>query len=225
MISSLKKYFDRMENSVSPLDASISYDQYCDLDLSVSNHDLNTFEITDPRACQQYIDLILENSRAIVAHGGYLEKRNLYSDKSSFSNKTTFRDIHLGVDFWTAAGTKVVTPLEGKVHSFQNNASIGDYGPTIILKHEFEGLVFHTLYGHLSLEAIANLKVGQEFEKGAAIATLGTPDINVNYAPHLHFQIVLDMEGMRGDYPGVCSADTLDFYSKNCPNPNLLLKM
>lgn len=225
MISSLKKYFEGMENAVSPLDASISYDKYCVLDLSVANQDLNTFAITDPSACQEYIDQILKKNNAIVAYGGYLEKRNLYSDKSSFSNETTIRDIHLGVDFWTAAGTKVVTPLNGKVHSFNNNTSTGDYGPTIILQHEVEGHVFHTLYGHLSLDAIAHLKVGQEFEKGATIASLGTPDINVNYAPHLHFQIVLDMEGMKGDYPGVCSSDTLDFYSKNCPNPNLILKI
>jgi len=225
MISSVKKHFERMENSISPLDASISYDHYCALDLSVSNQDLNAFEITDPSACQQYIDQILKKNSAKVAYGGYLEKRNLYRDKSSFSNKTALRDIHLGVDFWTAAGTKVVAPLDGKVHSFQNNTTVGDYGPTIILQHEIEGLVFHTLYGHLSLEAIANLHIGQDFEKGAAIATLGTSAINVNYAPHLHFQIIIELEGMKGDYPGVCSTDTVDFYSKNCPDPNLLLNL
>ena len=28
-----------------------------------------------------------------------------------------------------------------------------------------------------------------------------------------------------GDFPGVCSPETLEFYSKNCPDPNLLLQI
>lgn len=225
MISSLKEYFGNTENPVAPLDEHFSYDQFYPLDLSVSNRELDTIDIIDPKACQQYIDDILEKNQAKIAYGGYLEKRNLYNDTSSFSNEGTLRNIHLGIDFWTPAGTKVVAPLKGKVHSFQNNTTAGDYGPTIILKHLVEGFVFHTLYGHLSLHSIENIQIGQEFEKGTPIATLGTTDINVNYAPHLHFQIIIDMQGMKGDYPGVCSNEKLEFYTQNCPNPNLLLNI
>lgn len=225
MISSFKRICSRQAPVGSVLEKGISIDQYCTLDLSVSNVAIADIDISDPKQCQTYIDQVLINNNAIVAYGGYLEKRNLYGGRPSFTKNGTARNIHLGLDFWTAAGTKVMAPLMGKVHSFQNNAKSGDYGPTIILSHEVEGVVFYSLYGHLSLHSIANLYVGQEFEKGTAIGTLGTPDINVNYAPHLHFQIILDMEGMQGDYPGVCSVDTLDFYAKNCPDPNLLLKM
>lgn len=225
MISSLKEYFDSRVNPFSPLDTSISLYAFCALDLSVFNADLDSIDITKPETCQQYIDDVLKKMNSNVAFGGYLEKRKLYSDKSSFSNEGSLRNIHLGIDFWTAAGTMVVTPLKGKIHSFQNNKTIGDYGPTIILQHEIDGLIFHTLYGHLSIESIENINVGQEFEKGDTLATLGTADINVNYAPHLHFQIIIDMEGMKGDYPGVCSEDKLEFYGQNCPNPNLLLKI
>jgi len=49
--------------------------------------------------------------------------------------------------------------------------------------------------------------------------------INGDYAPHLHFQIIIDMEEKTGDYPGVCSENKLEFYKNNCPNPNLLLKI
>lgn len=222
MISSLKPYFDDHGSAIIPLDDSITRDQFCSLDLSVSNKNINSVDITNLKICQQYIDDILEKNAARVAYGGYLEKRNLYIDKSSFSEVEASRNIHLGIDFWTVAGTKVITPLNGKVHSFKNNRTIGDYGPTIILIHEIEGFIFHTLYGHLSLQSIENIQVGQEFEKGITLATLGTPDINVNYAPHLHFQIIIDMEGMQGDYPGVCSEDKLEFYTKNCPDPNIL---
>jgi hypothetical protein len=205
------------------LDNAITLDQYCALDLGMTNTALHHIRIANPDICQDYIDSVLDKCQAKVACGGYLEKRNLYSDNDNFSHDEIQRNIHLGVDFWTIAGTRVLTPLKGKVHSFQNNKAIGDYGPTIILEHEFEKTRFHTLYGHLSLESLENLSIGNIFEAGETIATLGTPDINVNYAAHLHFQIIIDMEGKKGDYPGVCSEDNLDFYSKNCPNPNLLL--
>jgi hypothetical protein len=41
----------------------------------------------------------------------------------------------------------------------------------------------------------------------------------------LHFQIINDMQGKKGDYPGVSSKKELAFYKKNCPDPNLLLKI
>lgn len=209
--------------TVSILDVSIPIDQYCTLDLSSNNIDLEQLDITNPTICQSYIDSVLQENIAQVAYGGYLEQRNLYSNKSSFSSEESTRNIHLGIDFWSKAGTKVIVPLKGKVHSFYNNTTIGDYGPTIVLEHKLQSFTFYTLYGHLSLVSLENLSVGKDFNKGDCLGTLGTVDINVNYAPHLHFQIIIDMEGKKGDYPGVCSLDTLDFYSKNCPNPNVLL--
>ncbi|PTS92192.1 peptidase M23, partial [Flavobacterium sp. HMWF030] len=82
-----------------------------------------------------------------------------------------------------------------------------------------------TLYGHLSLESIENLSVGTFFNKGEQIGTLGSSDINGDYAPHLHFQIIHNIEAYSGDYPGVCSTNDLNFYIENCPDPSLLLKI
>jgi murein DD-endopeptidase MepM/ murein hydrolase activator NlpD len=67
--------------------------------------------------------------------------------------------------------------------------------------------------------------VGEIINKGEQIATLGLPPINGDYAPHLHFQIIIDMEGKTGDYPGVCNEKMLSYYIINCPNPNFLLKI
>ena len=205
------------------LDPSILSNKYCLLNLSHDNDDLIGIDVTNPALCQSYIDEVLIKQEGLVAYGGYLEKRNIYNDKSNFSSEQNSRNIHLGIDFWSKAGTKVIVPITGKVHSFQNNTSIGDYGPTIILEHQLQEFTFHTLYGHLSIASLRNLYIGKEFKAGDCLATLGEVAINVNYAPHLHFQIIIDMEGEKGDYPGVCSVETLEFYSKNCPNPNLLL--
>ncbi|WP_299796110.1 peptidoglycan DD-metalloendopeptidase family protein [uncultured Maribacter sp.] len=208
------------------LDATISSDLYVPLNLSKYNEDLIDLDITNHVVCQSYIDDVLKNKQGTIAYGGYLEQRNLYSDKEGFtSNNKPVRNIHLGIDFWCDAGTKVIVPLDGKVHSFKNNATIGDYGPTIILEHLFNDITFYTLYGHLAVDSLLDLYIGKDFKAGEILATLGKPDINVNYAPHLHFQIIHDLEGNEGDYPGVCAEGRLSFYKENCPDPNVLLKL
>lgn len=208
------------------LDSIIPLDEYVPLDLSSTNREIETLDITNPEICQGYINKVLKLSRGRIAYGGYLEKRNLYADKANFSgNPAQQRTIHLGVDYWCEAGTTVLVPLAGTVHSFKNNSTIGDYGPTIILVHQLHGHTFYTLYGHLSLESMEGLYAGKQFKAGTILAKLGSPDINVNYAPHLHFQIIRDINGYAGDYPGVATTLDLDYYKKNCPDPNILLKI
>ena len=196
------------------------------MDLAVSNPDLNKFELNNIAAFETYLGQQRKKFDSKIAFGGYLEKRNLYQRSSLFKYKDTEeRNIHIGIDLWTQAGTAVICPLDGLIHSFKNNTSIGDYGPTIILKHQLENDVFYTLYGHLSLESLENLKTGMSFKKGQQLASLGNPSENGDYAPHLHFQIIKNIADYDGDYPGVCSESDLDFYLQNCPNPNLLLKI
>ena len=223
LLQTLKSY---SKESISILDTTIKIDDYVPLDLSKNNTELVGLDITDHTVCQDYIDKILKDNHAGIAYGGYLEQRNLYSDKNSFSSSNKpIRDIHLGIDFWCTAGTSVIVPIDGKVHSFKNNNIIGDYGPTIILEHVSNNVTFYTLYGHLSIDSLNELERGKEFKAGDKLAVLGTSDINVNYAPHLHFQIIRDLEGNAGDYPGVCTKADLYHYKENCPDPNILLKL
>jgi len=211
--------------SIPVLDGTLGSQNYVLLDLSTSNQEISEIDIADPIQCQDYIDAKLNKRGAAIAYGGYLEKRKLYSDKPEFTNDGLTRNIHLGMDFWAGAGTNVLSPLSGKVHSFKNNSKHGDYGPTIILEHELEKLKFYTLYGHLSVGSLDGLYQGKQFHQEEILGSLGSPEENVGYAPHLHFQLILDMQGNYGDYPGVCSEQDLDYYSKNCPDPNLLLKI
>lgn len=212
------------QEPIAIVDASIPFEKYTSLDLSVTNPDITGIDIGNPETCQTYIDSVLASNGAHVAFGGYLEQRSLYSNNPNFNlDGTAIRNIHLGVDFWTKSGTKVLAPLEGVVHSFKNNAMTGDYGPTIVLQHVVQDIPFYALYGHLSLTSLDGLFIGKQFQKGHVIGTLGTPDINVNYAPHLHFQIIQDIGMYKGDYPGVCTTKDLEYYKENCPNPLLLL--
>jgi murein DD-endopeptidase MepM/ murein hydrolase activator NlpD len=208
------------------IDSTIPYSQYTPLDLSVSNLELNQLNISNAVEFETFIESHLVKNKAYVAYGGYNEIRNLYKRSTAFNDlNTDERNIHIGLDLWIKAETPVLAALDGKVHSFQYNNNLGDYGPTIILEHQLENHVFYTLYGHLSLESIASIKIGDFFNKGKQIATLGHPTVNGDYAPHLHFQIIKNLKENFGDYPGVCSKSNLDYYLENCPDPNLLLKI
>ncbi|MFS4418293.1 peptidoglycan DD-metalloendopeptidase family protein [Maribacter sp. 2307ULW6-5] len=219
-------FFSGMGRTPRVLDAGIPLSRYVPLDLSVDNRELAVVNITDPAACEAYVAQVLQENNGTVAYGGYLERRNLYRDKTQFGDGAgPARNIHLGVDFWCTAGTLVLAPLDGAVHSFQNNGGKGDYGPTLILEHRYAGTSFFTLYGHLATASLEGLFVGKPFRAGEPLGALGTAKENGNYAPHLHFQLIWDMGDLRGDYPGVASQADLHFHRKNCPDPNLLLKL
>lgn len=204
----------------------IDYNDYIALDLSISNLELQNHKLETAQDYEIFIQNHLDKNQAKIAFGGYIETRNLYKRSTVFKNETTEeRNIHIGLDLWINEAATIHAALAGKIHSFQNNTALGDYGPTIILEHKIEGIVFHTLYGHLSEASLLGKKVGDVVTQGEQIATLGLPPINGDYAPHLHFQIIIDMEEKIGDYPGVCSEKKLEFYKNNCPNPNLLLKI
>jgi murein DD-endopeptidase MepM/ murein hydrolase activator NlpD len=208
------------------IDKSISKDDYVSIDLSEKNSDLLEIETDNAEVFEGFIENYLSKNNSKVAYGGYIETRNIYKRSTVFKNNNSEeRNIHIGLDLWIKAGTNVLAALDGKIHSFQNNTALGDYGPTIILEHTIEDCTFYTLYGHLSSKSLDDKVLGTKVTKGQIIGNLGSPPINGDYAPHLHFQIIKDLEGKKGDYPGVCSQNKLDFYKNNCPDPNLLLKI
>ncbi|MEC5156553.1 peptidoglycan DD-metalloendopeptidase family protein [Chryseobacterium sp. MP_3.2] len=214
------------QKDVKVIDSSIDYKNYIAFDLSAKHTDQLNLDLTDSEKFEGFVENHLAENKAKVAFGGYLEHRNLYKRSETFNDKNTDeRNIHIGLDLWIKAGTSVLSALDGKIHSFQNNTAFGDYGPTIILEHEIEDVSFYTLYGHLSLESLEGKKEGQFVKEGEKIAELGKPPINGDYAPHLHFQIIKDIQNKKGDYPGVCSVKEVEFYKENCPDPNLLLKI
>jgi len=133
--------------------------------------------------------------------------------------------MHLGVDIWAVTGTCVFAPIGGMVHSFANNSANGDYGGTIILLHQLEGIAFYTLYGHLSLASIAPIKEGDYIIRGGIVGYLGTEQENGNWPPHLHFQVIENIEMKEGDYPGVCAKSQLAYYRQNCPDANLMVNI
>lgn len=213
-------------SSIYVIDSSFSKKDYVRLDLSKDNAELQKVNVSSSDDLADYVNQHIKNEKGKVAYGGYLETRGIYQRSTYFNQKLNpldERNIHLGLDIWIDAGTNVLAALDAEVHSFKNNLNHGDYGPTIILKHQIADFTFYTLYGHLSVESLSGLEVGKKIKQGEVIAQLGTAEVNGDYPPHLHFQIILDIADYSGDYPGVSSKNTLEFYQNNCPDPNLLL--
>ncbi|AHM58976.1 peptidase m23 [Flammeovirgaceae bacterium 311] len=193
------------------------------IDLSAGNTFLAQLDVADTAATDAYIQQELKQKNAAGAIGGYLENRLLYLRSNVFA-ADEHRTLHIGMDIWLPAGVPLFAVLPGSVHSYADNDNFGDYGPTIILEHQLEDIQFYTLYGHLSRTSLASLYEGKTFAAGEPIATLGTEAENGNWPPHLHFQIILDMQGRRGDFPGVAAPSQKEYYQQLCPNPNDLLK-
>ncbi|WP_242920464.1 peptidoglycan DD-metalloendopeptidase family protein [Pontibacter liquoris] len=202
----------------------LNADTVCQLDFTEANPLLHTTDLRDTNAFNKAVQVLLRQQGATIGVGGYLEHRFIYSRSAHFDVQAKSRNLHLGIDVWVEAGTPVYTPLEATVHSFQDNANFGDYGPTIILEHELEGVPFYTLYGHLTRTSLQGLQVGKSFGKGQKIADVGPFPENGDWPPHLHFQVIQSMEGKYGDFPGVATLAEKDRYNQLCPDPNLILQ-
>ncbi|MGK0363153.1 MAG: 4-aminobutyrate aminotransferase-like enzyme/Ser/Thr protein kinase RdoA (MazF antagonist) [Saprospiraceae bacterium] len=194
-----------------------------EFDLSVDSLDLgNNVNFDNFAGFEKTVKRWLEDANATVGIGGYAEIRPVYTTDSYQeigNNGVRWRTVHLGTDIWHNAGTDVYALTDGIIHSFQDNAIERDYGPTIILEHKIsEDFTFHTLYGHLSRASLKGLEKGMLIKKGRKIAEIGPAPENGNWPPHLHFQVLLDLLGNEGNYPGVAFPDEADIWLSICPD-------
>lgn len=199
-------------------------DSWIAIDLSEGNPELDFNKTSDSNYLEAFIQSQL-SAQNTVAIGGYREKRATYRAAPHFSNQEPekARDLHLGIDLWVEAGTKIYAPLDGVVHSFQCNDLPFDYGPTIILEHQDAGKVFYSLYGHLSLDSLDGLVEGMKIQQGDVFAYVGNRDVNGGWPPHLHLQVMFDMYGLKGDFFGATSEEDKQKFFSNCPDPSFLL--
>jgi murein DD-endopeptidase MepM/ murein hydrolase activator NlpD len=210
---------------VVPFDTA--HDKLLLLDFTENNTSLTADIFSDTASYSQYVSQLLTNAGARYGYGGYNEHRTVYSRSAHFgpANGGEPRRLHLGIDIWGAAGTPVIAPLGGLVHSFAFNNHDGDYGATIILSHQLNGRSFYTLYGHLSLKDLEVVREGNFIVGGETFAHFGEPAENGNWPPHLHFQIIENIGTHMGDYPGVCRFSERENYLSNCPDPELILQL
>lgn len=206
------------------VDFDVKHDRLLALDFTAANTELTDEILDDTDLFSDWVNKKLAENNVRYGIGGYNEHRTIYSRSAHFDAEEEPRRLHLGVDIWGPAGTPVCNFYDATVQSFANNNNFGDYGATIILTYEIDGFKFNALYGHLSLSSLNGLEEGKFIPGGTKIAELGAKEENGYWPPHLHFQLIENMDGLKGDYPGVCRFSEREKYLANCPDPNLILK-
>lgn len=210
----------------SPFGFALNSEKAMRLDLGVANAGFESVNPSDPMAFGRWVAGQVQAAGARYAVGGYDENRSMYRMSDVFGTTAEEpRTLHLGVDLWLASATPVYTVLGGTVHSVQDNRAFGDYGPTVIVGHELDDHRFFTLYGHLARATLLRIKAGQRLETGVPLGWLGSASENGGWPAHLHFQIIRDLDGRVGDYPGVCRLSERVRWLERCPDPNLLLRL
>ena len=212
----------------SVVDADLHSPDTLVLDMSIGSTLLGAdVEATDMHIVTQRVFAQMEAAGSPVGIGRYAEARPFYTTnlfQTPAEERPIARTIHLGIDIYLPHGMPVYAPLEGRIHSFQNNSGHLDYGPTLILEHATDaGERFYTLYGHLGMAALCGIKSGMQVHKGRLLAHIGAIDVNGGWPPHLHFQIMVDTLDMVGDFPGVAAPRLRKIWTSICPDPNLIL--
>ena len=224
-LQKLQEFLDNLTNKICKVvDFDTEKDKLFPFDFTAKNTELTTEILADTTTFSNWVDEKLAKNNAKYGIGGYNEHRTIYSRSVHFDSLEEPRRLHLGIDIWGAAETPIHNFYDARVHSFKFNDNFGDYGATIILQYQLGDLTLYGLYGHLSLASISGLTVGKFIPAGEQFATFGIAEENGHWPPHLHFQLMFDMQGKAGDYPGVCQFSRKEQFLENCPDPSLILK-
>jgi len=202
------------------LGSEYSLKDFFHLDLGEEN--ISVQRLSSQSELSNYIKKQKKLIKKNLPFGGYGEKRNLYQS-DLFKSDEQIRNIHLAIDVWVDAGIDIYAPIEGVVHSIAYNDNGLDYGNTLILKHQIGENTFFTLYGHLSSSIFDMWNISDPVISGDNLGTIGNISENGGWAPHVHCQIIFDLEGNTADYPGVCSEVEKEKYLQNCPDPSILI--
>jgi 4-aminobutyrate aminotransferase-like enzyme/Ser/Thr protein kinase RdoA (MazF antagonist) len=215
------------------VDADLKSDPLEIFDLSVASTDLGLpDEIDSPAKLTKRLFSSMCDKGARVGVGRYLEPRIIYANDDfvvAGENGPERRTMHMAHDYFLEAGEPVFAPIAGTIHSFQDNTAELDFGPCIILEHQVkhrgETITFYTLYGHLTRTSLEGLQVGQRIEANQKIAEIGPYPENGNWPPHLHFQVITDLLGQHGEFPGVARPSELAVRKSISLDPNLIAQI
>lgn len=196
------------------------------LDLSVGSLDIGLLEDVDTTGkFTRDVFSRIDAAGAAAGIGRYDEPRLIYANDDFATlgeDGVEFRTIHIGLDVFLPAGEPVFSPLDGVIHSLRDNAARLDYGPCVIVEHDAGGMPFWTLYGHLSRASLEGLRPGMRIAAGRPLGAIGAYPENGDWPPHLHFQVITDLLGFDGTFPGVARPSDRAVWRSLCPDPNII---
>lgn len=143
------------------------------------------------------------------------ERRFLYGE--GFEGRT----LHLGLDLGGPVGTPVHAFAPGRVLHRGHNHGPGDYGPTLVTEHRYQGRPLFVLLGHLSPASVERWRAGDRFGAGVVLGWMGAAADNGGWPPHVHVQLSWERPATH-DLPGVVAPDD-DEARRRHPDPALVL--
>lgn len=150
-----------------------------------------------------------------ASYGGWLERRDHVFHGTYLRERSTF--LHLGCDFNVPERTGVCTPWAGRVVLVDcDSPEPGGWGTRVALQLAARDEV--VLFAHLSPNA--PVSVGDELRAGEIVGSVGVPEHNGGWYPHLHLQRIVGRV-WRTLFPG--RLDQLDGYGHALHEPELAL--
>lgn len=196
-----------------------------DLSVEKSTIPQNPFDM----GLKEAAEILVENADPDGFWMGYWGEPRLVYTAPAFRKgpwkSSNRRTVHLAVDVFAPQYTPLYAPMEATVHVVENRDQPLDYGGMVILRHDCPAGAFYTLYGHLDPACCETLQPGDKIARGEAFARLGDTSQSGGWAPHVHFQLALQTNGMGADWPGVGDPDDMYLWENLCPNPAALLNL
>jgi len=175
---------------------------------------------------QTAIEGLMAENNATWAISGYLEKRTSLADYTD--DVRTNRPYHVGVDVTAPVGTRVYAPLDAEVIEVGDDSYggasgyKGGYGGFVVLKHNLDGFVFYTVWGHLNSATFP--VVGTKLKAGDRIGEFGDMSQNGHWFYHVHLQVITQRGFDEGWVQrGLCGAGDVARMNELCPNPLFLI--
>lgn len=150
-----------------------------------NNLDESKNPLTNPEACQSFVEAVHKKYNIDFSYGGWMEDRSYiwrgwYLDQSQFFT-------HFGIDLNVPVGTEVAADFEAEVVLVMDDYPLdGGWGPHMILKNLEKDI--YILYAHLDKNILC--KVGDKLSVGQVFARVGHAPENGNWFPHVHVQAI-----------------------------------
>lgn len=160
-------------------------------------------------------------ARAVYGIGRYDEKRvGMYT--SALFAGAAVRDVHVGIDLGAPAGDPVFAFDDGEIFLFGENPAEGDYGPTLVTRHDHEGRTLYVLLGHLARRSLEGKRIGTTFQKGDVLGWIGERHENGGWNPHVHVQLAWNPPE-TADMPGAVTEADRERARELYPDPRRIL--
>lgn len=104
-------------------------------------------------------------------------------------------EFHSGMDLSAPSGTEIVSVADGVVYETgYSETGLGNY---VYIKHNIDGIIYYSIYGHMSDDSIVVSK-GDNIKMGDVIGIIGTTGNSTGI--HLHFTLSSPILSFNKDY-------------------------